>query len=202
MSPSAQNELAELLSGNFEREEIRDLVERLDVDFGEIDTPGTTCRKLARDVVTYFGNRGTEGDVVAAMWRGRPRVAALKQFVAKHYPDLLPAPGSAPVNGAAGGGGSGSAGFARRLTATELKEVCALLANAFDFDSLNLLVLFHLDFRLEDEVGPGPFGRVVFDLVNYTQQRGITRRLLQAAIEERAERPDLVSEFTRILGHG
>ena len=73
-----------------------------------------------------------------------------------------------------------------KLIGRQRKELCEALEDAFSLNTLELIVSFHLDMRLETITRPDNLKMAVFNLVTWAEQTGNIRRLLDGALEENA----------------
>jgi hypothetical protein len=81
----------------------------------------------------------------------------------------------------------------KRLSGQEVKRVQQALLSGFSYDAVRELVLFELDTALENVVPPGSMQSVTLALVAWTEQTGLTERLIKAAMAARPHNSDVAS---------
>jgi hypothetical protein len=83
-----------------------------------------------------------------------------------------------------------------KLTAFETKKLLEALLNAYDHDSLRIMVRLKLGETLERFAGRGNLETVVFNLIESAERRGKLQRLIVGAYENNPDNP-LLKEITR-----
>ncbi|MBG0744779.1 MAG: hypothetical protein IV298_15170 [Cylindrospermopsis raciborskii KL1] len=83
-----------------------------------------------------------------------------------------------------------------KLTAFETEKLLEALLNAYDHDSLRIMVRLKLGETLERFAGRGKLETVVFNLIESAERRGKLQRLIVGAYENNPDNP-LLKEITR-----
>lgn len=82
----------------------------------------------------------------------------------------------------------------RRLTGAQWRSLQSALVSAFrSYGELERLTQFRLEVALPTIVANGGLDHVVFELIRWSQARGLTEKLYQAACEERPGNADLAA---------
>ena len=86
----------------------------------------------------------------------------------------------------------------KKLSGPQQKILREVLVQAFDSNSLDMLLSDRFDTRLYDVIPPGAFNTVVFQLIQYAQQQGLTDKLIAAAQQERPDNPNIQSLMSQL----
>jgi hypothetical protein len=84
------------------------------------------------------------------------------------------------------------------LSGLQLKVLRDSLVRAFDWTSLDMLLSDHLNKRLEDIAGSGPFNSLVIKVIDAAEMEGWTKDLIAAAQLERPDNPDIRELMSRL----
>lgn len=85
------------------------------------------------------------------------------------------------------------------MTPEQLNKLQEAILQAFTEDDLRQLVFFELGQSLATLVGPGPFKKVVFDLLAWAERKGQTRALLEAVQKAVPGRKDVQAITGKLL---
>ncbi|MGD8792118.1 MAG: effector-associated domain EAD1-containing protein [Anaerolineae bacterium] len=89
--------------------------------------------------------------------------------------------------------------MSQKLTGKQYQQFQTALLEAYVYNSLQRMLRFRLDRRLDLITAPGPFDQVVFELIGVAEREGWTYDLLRAARESNPGNPTLMA-FANLLG--